>query len=68
MSYYRSYYKRHMRTEHKAAIFGMFLLTVLLISFVTIALSSDPLILGTEMNTDGLVEYLCLGRGCETVY
>lgn len=29
--------------------------------------SSGPLILGTEMNANGMVEYLCLGNGCENM-
>jgi hypothetical protein len=29
--------------------------------------STGPIVLGTEMNTNGLVEYLCLGLGCETL-
>lgn len=29
--------------------------------------SADPFVLGTEMNANGTVEYLCLGNGCESL-
>jgi hypothetical protein len=47
--------------------FAFFLCVMsLLIFFIVLALhSSGPIILGTERNTNGLVEYLCLGSGCD---
>lgn len=57
-----------MRTEQKAAIFALFLLTVLFVSVITAFSSAPTIVLGTERNTNGFVEYLCLGRGCEGVY
>lgn len=32
---------------------------------VLVFVSAWPLVLGSELNADGTVEYLCLGRGCE---
>lgn len=54
---------RSVGVRHIIFCFG--LLTFLAASLATAALSTGPIILGTEMNTDGLVEYLCLGNGCE---
>lgn len=65
---YVRYSSRHMSTEKKAAFFGMFLLTVLFVSLITAYTTAPVLVLGTERNTNGFVEYLCLGRGCEDVY
>jgi len=59
---------RHMRTDKKAALFGLFLVTVLLISVITTLTSMPKIVLGTERNTDGFIEYLCLGRSCEELY
>lgn len=59
---------RFMSTEKKAAFFGLFLLTVLCVSIVMAAANASPFVLGTEMNTDGTVEYLCLGLGCESIF
>lgn len=45
-----------------------FFLSVILIfvGSITIAsMNAGPIILGTEMNDNGRVEYLCLGNGCE---
>lgn len=55
---------RYFREETKAAFFGVFMLSLITAS-VVMAMSEGPIILGTEMNTNGMVEYLCLGDGCE---
>jgi hypothetical protein len=51
----------------KASIFAAFLLLSIAVNLVIVYYSSGPLVLGTEMNTNGLVEYLCLGNGCERI-
>lgn len=48
----------------KAAFFFMFLMVALVFTLVTAFASSGPFVLGSEMNTNGMVEYLCLGSGC----
>ena len=48
-----------------AYLFSLALLSMLLLCLGTAFVSAGPIVLGTEMNTNGLVEYLCLGRGCE---
>lgn len=53
-----------MTEKAKAMIFGVSIIAILIIC-IGVALSRNPIILGTEMNADGRVEYLCLGRGCE---
>jgi len=54
--------------EYKKAVgFFFFLVSVLCLSIYTAAASAGPIVLGTEMNTDGLVEYLCLGMGCDSL-
>lgn len=68
MPYVVRHHRRHFRTEQKAAIFGLFLLTVLFVSVITAFSSAPTIVLGTERNTNGFVEYLCLGRDCEHVY
>ena len=60
------YRKSHrLSRESKAILFSLFLLSVLIVSIVTIFASAGPIVLGTELNTNGYVEYLCLGRACE---
>lgn len=58
-------YARIRRAEQiKAAIFSSFLL-LLTFSLLCIALSQNQkLIIGSEMNGNGTVEYLCLGDNC----
>ncbi|MAQ71801.1 MAG: hypothetical protein CL565_06370 [Alphaproteobacteria bacterium] len=48
----------------KATFFFMFLVFALAFTIVTAVASSGPLVLGSELNTNGMVEYLCLGNGC----
>lgn len=56
----------HYRQNLCAVMFSIFLFQVALGSIVLMMMSMDPVILGTEMNTNGMVEYLCLGNGCES--
>lgn len=58
---------RPMNEATKAAFFMMFIIGLIFVSFLVILLSG-PIVVGTEMNTNGLVEYLCLGKGCENLY
>lgn len=45
-----------------SAILMLFLfVSTLLFAF----LQSGPIVLGTEMNDNGMVEYLCIGSGCD---
>ena len=63
-----SYELRVKRAQTPEIIGGMFILfgSILLLAVcMFISLSSGPIILGTEKNTNGLVQYLCLGSGCE---
>ena len=57
----------HRDQTLKAAAFTGFLLIWMIVS-VTFAVSSiDRFVVATEMNTNGLVEYLCLGADCENL-
>jgi len=57
----------HRDQTLKAAAFTSFLLIWMIVS-VTFAVSSiDRFVVATEMNTNGLVEYLCLGADCENL-
>ncbi len=58
---------RRKREMVYASLFTAFLFSTLLLSLVYLA-TANTWVLGTEMNTNGLVEYLCLGRGCEELY
>ena len=59
--------KRHQKTYLQAIGFTFFLLTFFVGSLGTAYMSSGPIVLGTEMNSNGTVEYLCLGNGCHNV-
>lgn len=64
---YASMLGRYTRTEVKAAVFGVALCALF---FITVGLSiimSGPIIMGSELNPNGTVEYLCLGSGCENL-
>lgn len=50
--------KRHL------AFAGM-LIAIILLCILTAAGQSGPIILGSELNTNGQVEYMCLGNGCD---
>lgn len=55
--------RQTIRLRHIAFCFSLIALFVG--SLVMACLNTGPVILGTEMNDNGLVEYLCLGNGCE---
>ena len=56
-----------MNNCQKALLFSVFLVTFFVASLVVAMSASGPIIVGTEMNTNGLVEYLCIGTGCEDI-
>lgn len=58
-------YNSRKKTYCYATAYFMFLVLVVIFSTLLAASGSDPIVLGTEMNTNGMVEYLCLGKGCE---
>lgn len=58
-------YASYKREQLSAALFGLVSLVFLCAMLVVIFSSSGPLVVGTEINPNGSVEYLCLGRGCE---
>jgi|GEM_PF-3291950 len=49
----------------KIYLFGVFLMALFIGGLAVALFSSGPIVLGSEMNTNGKVEYLCLGSGCE---
>lgn len=59
------YLKRQRRQNIKITAFSACLLTIFAATLILAYTESGPIILGTEMNANGLVEYLCLGNGCE---
>ena len=60
------YNKKH-KQEIYAFLFGVVLGVIFLSALVIAFNSTGPIIIGTEMNTNGMVEYMCLGNGCEEV-
>lgn len=60
------YYYKRFNTNCKAMMFSGCVFSVLFLCVLTVAMSSGPIVLGTELNTNGMVEYLCLGLGCDT--
>jgi chemotaxis family two-component system response regulator Rcp1 len=66
--YFITYKKReNTKTLMKAASFSLLLAAFLVTSIIFSFTSAGPIILGSEMNTDGMVEYMCLGNGCENM-
>lgn len=65
MSTYQIEYQNKLSTKRNATLFAIFLLVLLATSLIAAFATAGPIVLGTEMNTNGLVEYMCLGRGCE---
>ncbi|MFA5951991.1 MAG: hypothetical protein WC807_17090 [Hyphomicrobium sp.] len=61
----KQYQEFRKRELFRAELFFAALLLIFVICLVLIWINSGPVVLGTELNTNGLVEYLCLGRGCE---
>lgn len=60
---------RNMFTqEQKALIFSALMIGTMLVSLVMVLTNTGPIILGTEMNTNGSVEYLCLGNDCNNMF
>lgn len=51
----------------RVLLFAAFLILLLLSAIVLAFTSAGPIILGTELNGNGSVEYLCLGTGCESM-
>lgn len=51
----------------KASMFCAALFFTLIVCVTMAFASAPPIILGTEMNTNGVVEYFCLGNGCENL-
>ncbi len=67
MNRHYRYYRRRRAEEVKSILFaGMIALVVGVCLSISLT-SADPFILGTEMNANGTVEYLCLGSGCESI-
>ena len=58
-------YASYKREQLSAALFGLVSVAFLCAMMVVIFSSSGPLVVGTEINPNGSLEYLCLGRGCE---
>ena len=63
--HYPHHHRHYISEEVKASLFTTFLLIFVLACIITATAHSGPIVLGTERNGDGSVEYLCLGTGCE---
>jgi hypothetical protein len=61
----KNIYRARLRREICAGLFAFALLGFVGAAFGMAVLSAGPVVLGTEMNANGTVEYLCLGRACE---
>lgn len=51
--------------ERKALAFCGFLFLFMCVALLGIVSYSGPIVLGTELNANGTVEYLCVGSACE---
>jgi hypothetical protein len=67
MSKHYRHYKRRKAEEVKAILFTGSLAVVIGLCLTVSIASAGPFVLGTEMNSNGTVEYLCLGNGCENM-
>jgi len=65
--HYKRRTTRRRREEVKAILFAGFLTLVIAGCLSVSIASAGPMVLGTELNADGTVEYLCLGAGCENL-
>lgn len=63
MTYYRRRHREMVYATSFAILMGVFVVGLLGLSLA----AAGPVVLGTELNTNGLVEYLCLGRGCDSL-
>jgi len=59
--------KNRAKEEVCAVLFSSFLFMFLGFAVLLAFQSSGPIVLGTELNTNGAVEYMCLGNGCENL-
>ncbi|MFP4312941.1 MAG: hypothetical protein ACLFR0_01330 [Alphaproteobacteria bacterium] len=59
-------YRRGRACEIWTSAFFILLIIAVFI-FTAFAVFDSPVILGTEKNANGLVEYLCLGSGCDNL-
>lgn len=60
--------KNYSRQVLKGQILILALLLFVLGMLVVSLLDMGPIILGSERNGNGSVEYLCLGTGCRDIY
>lgn len=51
-----------------ACFFSASLALFLLSTFLFALIANGPVVLATELNPNGTVEYLCLGSGCEDLF
>ena len=58
-----SYRTPRLRIEH--LLLGLFFIGLFILGIYGVYSSYGPVILGTEMNANGEIEYLCAGNGCE---
>lgn len=67
MNRHYKYYKRRRAEEVRAIMFASMIARIVGVGLSVSMASADPFVLGTEMNANGTVEYLCLGNGCESL-
>lgn len=60
--------KNYSRQVLKGQILILTLLLFVLGLLIVSLLDMGPIILGSERNGNGSVEYLCLGTGCRDIY
>lgn len=65
MSTYQMELQATAGSKRNAVFFAIFLIALVTTCLIACFATAGPIVLGTEMNTNGLVEYMCLGRGCE---
>ena len=59
--------KHRFRTQTKALLFSGGLLSLMMMSVGVMSYSLPAIVIGSELNANGSVEYLFLGSGCASL-
>lgn len=62
---------KRLNSKYEYQIATLFFITLIVVFTSSVSLafaSSGPIVLGTELNANGLMEYLCLGASCHQIF
>jgi exosortase/archaeosortase len=63
-------FKLHKNNQDyiKSVLFFFCILFIILFCAISAYTASGPMVLGTELNADGSVEYMCFGNACHDLH